>query len=123
MVILPQDQIDSMVKIMDYMFKYPRVSVYDVKQRFSLDDYEYEMIFDLTMPLIREANIKKYWYTKYRGLVRKIEEFERDSDLSDKDFKKEVIKLINEKSYAEDYMEKAVGYNDDEELEEEIGES
>lgn len=65
MVIIPQDQIDFMIKVMDYIRKHPNAIVIDIRQRFGLSKEEYDMIYDLMMPLIRGGNMSSYWKTKY----------------------------------------------------------
>ena len=36
MTIIPQDQIDKMVEVMDVILKYPYMTVGDIKRRFNL---------------------------------------------------------------------------------------
>lgn len=74
MQILPQAQIDKMKKIMDDLFKHTTgKSVADFKAQYRLTSEEYNMIYDLTMPLIRDANAKRYWYMKFLGFKLGIE--------------------------------------------------
>lgn len=76
MIVLPQDQIDRMSEIMDDILRNTS-EVYTVKyfkKKYKLSSAEYDMIYDLTMPLIREINIKRYWRAKYSSLVRRIRE-------------------------------------------------
>ena len=82
MQILPAMQIDKMKKIMDDLFKHTTgKSVADFKAQYSLTSEEYNMIYDLTMPLIREANVKRYWYTKFLGFKNCIESISEFSSL------------------------------------------
>ena len=76
MKVLPQHQIDNMVVIMDDILRHPGecFTVGFFKKKYNLSDEEYNMIFDLTMPLIREINIKHYWQAKYSSLVRRVRE-------------------------------------------------
>lgn len=74
MIVLPQDQIDEMKKIMDFILKNPLVSVAEIKEHFDLLSEEYEMIFDLCMPSIRRKNSEKYWRAKYSGVMSFLKE-------------------------------------------------
>lgn len=72
MVVLPQDQIDDMNKIMDYILannSNPNVSVADIKKKYKLTGPEYDMIYDLCMPLIRNRNTNdSFWRKQYLRL-------------------------------------------------------
>lgn len=68
MVILPGDQIDNMVEVMDTILKPGNKTVEDIKKKYHLTSAEYDMIFDLTMPLIRHGNSSEKWKSKYLEL-------------------------------------------------------
>lgn len=112
MVVLPQDQIDKMVEIMDTILKNPRMTIGEIKTEFNLDSNEYEMIYSLCMPLIREANVKQYWAVKSHYYVRKMKELVIRKDLDDIEFRKRIRKLAFDKSTAEPYMFTATGLED-----------
>jgi len=113
MIVLPQDQIDRMVEIMDMLLKYPLMTVEDIKKRYKLSSEEYEMIFDLCMPLIRETNVKKYWTLKYQAFIRELKAliFQRKY-MTDIQFYKELRKLVYARSYGEHDMLEAAGVED-----------
>lgn len=76
-----------MVKVMDYILKHPNVTVADIRERFSISSDEYNMIFDLCMPVIRNKNAKMFWRQKYTMLrdavSERIRQEEKKSKLSD----------------------------------------
>lgn len=117
MKVLEQDEIKKLCKVMDYILKTTNTTVEKVKEKFHLDDDEYNMIMDISMPFLREANSKKYWYAKYHSLIRKISDLGQMKKLSDEKFKKIVLAIVNDKSTNEPYMRESVG-DDVEELDE-----
>lgn len=67
MIVLPQDQIDDMVKILDVILRNEfagKLTVEDMKAKYNLTPEEYDMIYDLAMPLIRKQNEKGLWKTR-----------------------------------------------------------
>ena len=67
-IVLNQSQIDEMIPVMDYILKNQsnyNVSVRMIMDKFCLSPDEYNMIFDLCMPHIREKNKNDYWKVKY----------------------------------------------------------
>ena len=66
MVILPEEQIEKMTKVSDFLLKHPsNITVADIRRKFKLSRDEYNMIYDLTMPLFRKQSSTSYWRTKY----------------------------------------------------------
>lgn len=65
-IVLPQDQIDEMVEVQAYIKKHQTydVSVAEIRKLFGITSKEYEMVFDLTMELIRDENSNEYWKSK-----------------------------------------------------------
>lgn len=111
MIVLPQDQIDKMKEIMDYLFKYQALTtVGEVKKRYNLTNEEYEMIYDLCMPLIRENGVKKYWAVKYKSFVEELKRLiKQRKHLSDIQFYNEFRKIVYARSYGEPGMMEAAG--------------
>lgn len=119
MVVLEHDQIERMANIMDVILKYPGLTVGDIKKKYHLTSEEYDMIFDLTMPLIREMNVKRYWASKYRHLVTKIKEYFALPDMSMPYFKKKILMYIDDPSTNEPSMYEATGLDGEENEEKE----
>lgn len=111
MIVLPQYQIDEMKEIMDYLFKYQALTtVESVKKKFNLTSEEYDMIYDLCMPLIRENGVKKYWAIKYQSFIREIKNLIKQRKyLSDIQFYNELRKLVYVRSNGEPGMMDAAG--------------
>lgn len=111
MIVLPQDQIDKMKEIMDYLFKYQALTtVSEVKRRFNLTSEEYEMIYDLCMPLIRETGVKKYWAIKYQSFVRELKTLIKNrKNLNNNQFYSELRKIVYARSSGEPLMIEAAG--------------
>lgn len=66
MVILSEEQIEKMTKVSDFLLKHPsNITVADIRRKFKLSRDEYNMIYDLTMPLFRKQSSTSYWRTKY----------------------------------------------------------
>ena len=112
MTIIPQDQIDKMVEVMDVILKYPYMTVGDIKKRFNLTSQEYEMIYGLVMPLVREANVKKYWAIKYKYIERKLRELLANENISNAQLRERVKALVFDPSTAEPQMFEATGLAD-----------
>ena len=76
MIVPPQDQIDKMAEIMEYLLKKEgneKLTVGLVKQKYHLSEREYQMIYDLCMPLIRKKHSKEEgWRTTYLTLKSRI---------------------------------------------------
>lgn len=112
MQVLPQLQIDKMKKIMDDLLKNPTgKTVADYKAQYKLTSEEYDMIYDLTLPIIRNENAKRYWYTKFLGLKSCIESASEFTSL--KTLSRNILKLkpkeIKKMTLTElDYFEKDV---------------
>lgn len=69
MTVLPGAQINFMVAVMDDLLKNPGKKVADFKTKYNLTSEEFNMIYDLTMPLIRAKNGRQYWASKYYELL------------------------------------------------------
>lgn len=111
MIVLPQDQIDKMKEIMDYLFKYQALtSVASIKKKFNLTNEEYDMIYDLCMPLIRESGVKKYWAVKYKSFMEELKRLiKQRKNLTDIQFYNEFRKIVYARSYGESGMMEAAG--------------
>lgn len=75
MVVLPKDQIDTMVKILDVILRNElagKLTVEDMKAKYSLTPEEYDMIYDLAMPFIRKQNEKGLWKTRAHSFKNRI---------------------------------------------------
>ena len=77
MVVLPQDQIDAMVEIMECILKTDgssRVTVGDIKRKYKITEDEYQMIYDLCMPILRKKNTgdDNAWRTGYLSLKQRL---------------------------------------------------
>ena len=73
MIIIPQDQIDTMVKVIDDITKHPSGKTVEwYKEHYELTSEEYEMIMDLTMPFIRCNGARSYWRERYRELIKNL---------------------------------------------------
>lgn len=115
MIVLPQDQIDKMKEIMDYILRYdPITTVGEIKQKYQLTNDEYDMIYDLCMPLIRETGVKKYWAIKYRSFVEELKRLIKNrKNLNENQFYTELRKIIYTKSYSEPTMVEAAGVEEE----------
>ena len=82
MVVIDPDEIAVINDVMDYILKNPTKTVGSIKKQFHLTEEEYRMIFDLTMPRIRNDNAKSYWKTKYLMLRGQISEFVQNNKKS-----------------------------------------
>ena len=111
MIVLPQDQIDRMKEIMDYLLKYQTgITVGEVKRKYNLTSEEYEMIYDLCMPLIRESGVKKYWAIKYQSFIRELKVLIKSrKNLTEIQFYNELRKLVHARSSGEPFMLEAAG--------------
>ena len=73
MIIIPQDQIDIMVKVIDDITKHPSGKTVEwYKEHYELTSEEYEMIMELTMPFIRCNGARSYWRERYRELIKNL---------------------------------------------------
>ena len=117
MTVLEQDEVKQLCEVMNYILKTTNTTVEKVKKKFNLEDDEYNMIMDISMPFLREANSKKYWYAKHHSLIRKISDLGSMKKLSNEKFREIVMAIINDKSTNEPYMRDSVG-DDVEELDE-----
>lgn len=70
--VLPQDQIDRLEVVMRYILNTQGTTVAEVKKKFHLTNEEYEMAFDLCMPLIQAKNGNSYWMNRYKGLEQQL---------------------------------------------------
>lgn len=111
MTVLEQDEVEQLCEVMNYILKCTNTTVDKVKEKFHLEDDEYNMIMDISMPFLREANSKKYWYAKHHSLIRKISDLGSMKKLSDEKFRKLVLTIVNDKSANEPYMRDSVGDN------------
>ena len=111
MIVLPQDQIDKMKEIMDYILRYESLtSVASIKERFHLTSEEYDMLYDLCMPLIRETGVKKYWALKYKSFVLELKRLIRSrKSLTENQFYNEFRKIVYAKNSGEPLMMEAAG--------------
>lgn len=81
--ILPKDQVRKVKKIMDDLLKHTTgKTVADFKAQYNLTKEEYDMIYEFTMPLIRETNVKRYWVAKYEWLKKHLEELTEGKELA-----------------------------------------
>ena len=117
MIVLPQDQIDHMKEIMDFLLKNPTgFSVYEIKRMFNLNSDEYEMIYDLCMPLIREKTVKQYWATKYKHFIEELKKLIKQRKyITDIQFYKELRKIVYAESNGEPLMLEAAGMENEKE--------
>ena len=111
MIVLPQDQIDKMKEIMDFLLKNPTgITVQQVKDMFKLTSDEYEMIYDFCMPLIREKSVKQYWAVKYKHFVEELKRLiKQRKNITDIQFYKELRKIVYAESNGEPLMLEAAG--------------
>lgn len=75
MIVLPQDQIDTMVKVLDVILHNElagKLTVEDMKAKYNLTPEEYDMIYDLAMPFIRKQNEKGLWKTRAHSFKNRI---------------------------------------------------
>ena len=70
------------------------------------------MIYDLVMPLVREANVKKYWAVKYKYIERKLKELLVNENINDEQLRERVKALTFDPSTAEPQMFDATGLNE-----------
>ena len=71
--VLPQEEIDIIVEVMDYYFKHPNRTVGHIKEKFNLTEEEYQMIFFFCMPMIRYRNNERYWIGKTKSTITTFE--------------------------------------------------
>ena len=58
---------------MDYILSHPMATVGKIKDKFDLNEEEYQMIYDFCMPHERVRNNERFWITKYKGIMSAIE--------------------------------------------------
>lgn len=91
--VLPQDQIDYIVMVMDYVLKHNggerdkkakilQVTVGDIKSQFGLNEQQYQMIYDLCMPVFRKKSYASndIWRTAYLALKQRLYRSLRDDE-------------------------------------------
>lgn len=71
--VLPQEEINIIVEVMDYYFKHPNRTVGYIKEKFNLTEAEYQMIFCFCMPMIRYRNNERYWIGKTKSTITTFE--------------------------------------------------
>lgn len=79
LTVIPQDEINYINKIQDYILSHPAATVGKIKERFILDEDEYKMAFDFCMPCIRNRTYEHYWITRYKTLYCGLEELLREA--------------------------------------------
>lgn len=75
MIILPQDQIDTMVRIFDILLRNElagKLTVTDIKEKYNLTAEEYNMIYDLAMPFIRKQNERSLWKSRASSFKNRV---------------------------------------------------
>lgn len=70
--VLPQDQIDTLVKVMSRIINVTNTTVGEVKRRYGLTTDEYEMAMQLCMPIIRAKNMSHYWEGRTASVVQRL---------------------------------------------------
>ena len=117
MTIIPRWQIDEMVPVMDTILKYPTKTIGEIRKEFNLTSEEFDMIYELCMPLVRENNVKKYWAVKYKHVSKKIKNLLANERVNNKKFREEVKALFYTQSPGEALMYEACGLTGDETIE------
>lgn len=76
LTVLPQDEIDGIVEVMEHILKSDgsdKITVGGIKQHYQLTELQYQMIYDLCMPLIRKKHDKEEgWRGTYLALKSRI---------------------------------------------------
>ena len=70
--VLPQDQIDILVKVMLRIINVSNTTIGEIKQRYGLTPDEYEMAMQLCMPIIRAKNISHYWEGRFASVEQRL---------------------------------------------------
>ncbi len=83
MTVLSNEQVAEMTQVMDEILKNHNTSVDEIKNKYSLTDDEYNMIFDLCMPNIRSNTWEAFWKQAYGSLRKEIRKVIRTKELSD----------------------------------------
>ena len=91
MTVLSEDQITVMTMVMDDILKRHNMSVQEIKNKYHLTDDEYNMIFDLCMPNIRENSWEAFWKQAYGSLRKEIRNVIRKTEITDSE-KLQIIK-------------------------------
>lgn len=84
MIVLPGDQLDKMVDVIECILSPKGMNVAAIKKKFNLTSEEYEMIFDLAMPRIRHNNGNEFWKNNYLALRNQIYERLREEEYGNK---------------------------------------
>ena len=84
MVIIPTEQINRMVDVMEDIISPRGKNVGDIKKKHNLTSDEYDMIMDLCMPRIRHSNGVDYWKNNYLSMRNQIYERLRQEDYGNK---------------------------------------
>lgn len=77
-IILPNEQVEFMNKVTDYIFSHPSKSVADIRKAFNITSEQYNMIYDLAMPRERHRNLAGYYKAKYYYLYDHLAELIRN---------------------------------------------
>ena len=102
-IVLPRFQIEGMVEIMDYILTHPyKYTVDDIKQKFDLNEEEYQMIYDFCMPHERHRANEHFWVSHYRSLIASVNLLLQML----KDMKKKTIPVEEMIKKLEDILEK-----------------
>ncbi len=127
MTVLSGMEIDRIVEIIDYLVNLQdyKVSVGEVKKKFGLTNEEYNMIYDLAMPAIRQSNGMRFYRFYFRSIAKEIDAIlnyiinnPKKLDISEL-FTKVKERLIEASLKAEEIHKKhGLGLEDMEEIEE-----
>ena len=104
LIILPKEQIEKMVRAIEFLLAHQGVVVADFRRKFRLTKEAYNMIFDFAMPFYRKQSNTGYWKAKYsmqrdaiKGLLKTARSFLRkphtDREIADE--YRNLIKKLN----------------------------
>jgi hypothetical protein len=99
LIILPQDQIDRIVEVSDFILKHSNTTVGAIRKKFDLTIDEYNMIFDLCMPRIRAGSAAAYYKNKFGMLSSRVEDIVKE--LPEGEVKDKLIAALIESSIGE----------------------
>ena len=99
LTILPQDQIDCIVEVSDYILKHATVTVSAIRKKFDITIDEYNMIFDLCMPRIRAGSAAAYYKNKFGMLSSRVEDIVKE--LPECEVKDKLVTALIESSIGE----------------------
>lgn len=119
---------EKIVEVIDFLTddRYRAITVADVKKRFNLTNDEYEMIFELAMPAIRQNNSMRFYKQLSRKMTKEVEGIlsfifrfqNEDKKLLDK----VITRLSSLSTMAEEaYRKRMLGEEDEEEEREMVG--